>query len=129
MEYFPLTFFQQSFWDTLDYMNVNTLNLSCIMFFDRKLKTGLFKEAINRVIMNNDGFRIRLSKINDQVHQYVSDYKKTDIEVCDFRNIKDLSLLDEWMQKEDDKAMPLFGCDLFEFKILDFPVMTFEPVA
>ncbi len=119
MEYCGLTLVQNGMCSMLEHMDENCMNLSCIIFFDGRMDTNLLKDAIHRVIVKNDGLRIRLTRNDNEVVQYLCDCEKKDIEVCDLGPVKGTPFLEDWLDSENEKPMKLFNCELFQFKILD----------
>ena len=119
MEYCGLTLVQSGMCSMLEHMEENCMNLSCIVFFDGRRDMNLLKDAIHRVIMKNDALRIRLTLKDKEAVQYLCDYEKKDIEICDLGPVKSTPFLSEWLENENKKPIKLFDCELFQFKILD----------
>ena len=115
---YNLTYPEQSIYLTEQfYKNTNVNNICGTAIIDSKLDFEALKKAINYVVLKNDSFRIHFIQDNQDIKQYVNNYKYFDIEIIDIKgkeNVKDI---------ENDvlkRHFSLFDNDLFEFKIFRF---------
>jgi len=99
------------------------ISLHTSAFFIRykhELDKALLEQAINKVIQENDGLRLRIAKPDreDGSYQYVHDFKKISLKELNFtgpHSEKRLRQWIRWIKKVDPKPMPFFDSDLFSF--------------
>ena len=81
-ELFELTNPQKSIWYTEQFYEGTTVNNICVSgTLYGKINEDILKQAINNVVLQNDSFRIHVIIENNIPKQYISDYKKFDIDV------------------------------------------------
>ena len=91
----------------LTYPQKNILNISnlypnsaisCISGTFKIVGNGnveLLKKAINLYVKNNDGMRVRISKVNDEYVQYIADYDELVFDELNFDSERGLYLWEE----------------------------------
>lgn len=115
---YNLTYPEQSIYLTEQfYKNTNVNNICGTAIIDSKINFDALKKAINYVVLKNDSFRIHFVQDNQEVKQYISDYKEFDIEVIDIKEKEDIAVIEN---NSLQKHFHLFDKDLFEFKIFKF---------
>ena len=81
-ELFELTNPQKSIWYTEQFYAGTTVNNICVSgTLYGQVDENILKQAINNVVRQNDSFRIHVVLDNNVVKQYISDYKKFNIDV------------------------------------------------
>ena len=81
-------------------------------FFDR-VDLELMKKAINKLIENADGLRLRLKNDNGEVSQYIEPYKKEEIEIVKLHGEDPIVQCEKWMRKPFS-----FTSKLYDFKLV-----------
>ena len=115
---YSLTYPQQSVYLTEQfYKNSNVNNIVGTAIIERKVDFDILKKSINYVVNMNDGFRIHLTKVKDEIKQYIADYKEFDIEIVDIKGKKEVINVENALAQ---KHFELFDSDLVEFKLFRF---------
>ena len=98
--YYDLTNPQKSIFLTEQYYsNTNVNNICGTAIIKDKLNFCLLEQAINNVIKNNDSFRIRFIKQENNLKQYIEDYKFIPIEIVELEDKKSLKNLEDSLVK------------------------------
>ena len=115
-ELFELTNPQKSIWYTEQFYEGTTVNNICVSgTLYGNINEDLLKQAINNVIEQNDSFRIHIVlKENNIPKQYISDYKKFDIDV---EYINSESEIKQIEKNEAKFKFNIDDSDLFRFKL------------
>ncbi len=93
----------------------NTCNVLTVSIkFHRDLDYYKLERTLNKLIELNDSFRIRLTKNNNNIKQYIEEYTYQEIELI---NLKDEEKLEEYIDNYKRISIDIFK-ELFEFKIL-----------
>ena len=84
---YELTNPQKSIYLTEQYYSGTTINNICgTSIINSTLDFELLKKAINIVIKNNDSFQIHFKLENNNLKQFLSDYKYQNIEIIDIQD-------------------------------------------
>lgn len=116
-DYYKLTNAQENILEVeqslLTYDNTcNILTVSIKFYSD--LNYDKLERTLNKLIELNDSFRIRLTKNNNNIKQYIEEYTYQEIELI---NLKDEEKLEEYIDNYKRISIDIFK-ELFEFKIL-----------
>lgn len=115
-KYYNLTNPQKSIWYTEEAIYGTTISNICTSgIIYENVNLDLLKEAINLVVKQNDSFRIHIVKKEGNIKQYISDYKKFDIDVTQINNYAELKEIEN---EEASKKFDLIDSDLYRFKIV-----------
>ena len=116
---YPLTNPQKSIYLTEEYYkgtNINNVGGPITIYqsvdFDKLI------QAIKQTIKQNDGCRIMVSKNDEKVIQWVSDYKDFPIEIID---VSSETKLDELAKEVISNPLFLYNSYLFKFVVFRFP--------
>ena len=114
-ELFELTNPQKSIWYTEQFYEGTTVNNICVSgTLYGKINEDILKQAINNVVLQNDSFRIHVIIENNIPKQYISDYKKFDIDV---EYINSESEIKQIEKNEAKFKFNIDDSDLFRFKL------------
>ncbi|MEN6349572.1 MAG: amino acid adenylation domain-containing protein [Syntrophomonas sp.] len=118
---YPLTHAQKRVWYVdMMYENSCISNIACTCRFKEEVNFEILKKAINMSIYKNDGLRLRMVEIKDDVRQYVSEFKEIDFEAFDFSQDQDDRRLNDWLKVKAAQPFKLIDTELFEFALLKF---------
>ena len=82
-------------------------------FFDR-VDLELMKKAINKLIENADGLRLRLKNDNGEISQYIEPYREEKIEIIKLDGENPMVQSEKWMRKPFG-----FTSKLYDFKLVE----------
>ncbi|MGN0629912.1 MAG: condensation domain-containing protein, partial [Ruminococcus sp.] len=88
-----------------------------IMLIDGKKDLSELKRAVNEIYRLNDALRIRISEVEGEIYQTVTDYKERDIKVLCFENKAEL---DSYAESYAKSPLDFYG-SLSETKIIILP--------
>jgi len=112
---YELTNPQKSIWYTEQFYAGTTVNNICVSgTLYGQIDEDILKQAINNVVQQNDSFRIHVILENNIARQYISDYKKFNIDV-EYINVE--SEVIELEKKEAEYKFDIIDSDLFRFKL------------
>ena len=101
------------------YAKTNVTNLVSTLEVNAILDFEYFEQAINKVIENNDSFRIHFIEENGETQQYIAEYQYCKMNVI---NIQDESELNNVIQEIGKKLFNLNSTEnLFEFTLYKYP--------
>lgn len=111
---YGLTNPQKNIWQTeqVNEKNSSVNHIYAVMKLEEKLDENILEQTLNDIIKFNDSFRIKIKKEDNDIKQYISDYKWVNIEkqITTAENVK--TVLDNY------KTANLSLDKLFSFKIL-----------
>ena len=117
-KYINLTYPQKSILLTENfYKNTSVNNICGTAIIDNILDFDKLKKAINTVERENDIFRIRLVKKQNEVKQYLSDVKQTNLQIIDIKDKSEVEKIENMLM---ERKFSLYESDLYEFKIFRF---------
>lgn len=117
-ELFELTNPQKNIWNTEQFYKGSTIgNLVGTLIIDEPVNFVLLKKAINIVIKNNDGLRLRLLLAHNTVRQYISSYNPIDFEILELPTIGSLKDVENNIV---NISFNIINTNLFEFTIFKF---------
>lgn len=119
-EIYELTFPQNNIW-LVDRMYSNT-NINVITGFiniKNDFNIDFCKEAINKIIENNDAMRINIILENDVPYQKITKYSYVDIKVIDMENTTDEER-EKYIHNLKNSPIDIHGEKLYEFYILKY---------
>ena len=116
--FYDLTNPQKSIYLTEQYYsNTSINNILGTAVISEKIDFSKLEQAINLVVQKNDNLRIKLIKQNDNLKQYIEDFKFVQIEI---KNLKDEAELKEY--ETSIVQTPInFEEKTYDFKIFRFP--------
>ena len=116
---YQLTNPQKSIWYTEQFFKNTPINNICsYAVIHENLNFDVLKKAINLVVKQNDAFRLQFCLQNNEIMQYVKEYKEFDIEIIDLVNEKQLQKLEKDLSNE---IFDIFNSDLYLVKLIQFP--------
>lgn len=116
-KYYDLTLAQGVMYYALRYSpKKNITNIGSSIWFDTEVDVSLFEKAIYKSVERIDALRLRLTKVDKVIKQYVSDEKPSKIRVEDFSNIS-VKEVEEKFDAWTAEAMKWKDCELYEFVI------------
>jgi hypothetical protein len=80
------------------------------------IDTELLRKAINCIIYNNEGLRIRITVINGIPLQYISENNEYIVNIHDFRKSDKINE-EEWLQTKINYKFTLLNSTLFSFDL------------
>lgn len=110
---FNLTTPQEAIWaQEMYYSNTSINNAPGNLHIDEPVDFDVLKKAINIVIKNHDGMRLKIT-LDGEPKQYVEDFISKDFEILEFENKEQLK---EWSVS---KAQTSFG-NILDKELFDF---------
>ena len=117
--YHPLTHPQKRIY-YIDKLNTGTSlhNIGGSLNIPTPIDIEIMKKAINLIIKNNEGLRLRFTEINEQPMQYVSEFEEQDIPFHDFTTQSNpKEAYTKWGKSTFTKSFSLADEQLFHFAI------------
>ena len=99
------------------YSNTSINNILGTAVISEKIDFSKLEQAINIVIQKNDNLRIKFINNNDNLKQYIEDFKFTQIEIKNLENEQELKEFEHSLVQTPIK----FEEKTYEFKIFRFP--------
>ena len=118
-EYFQLTYPQKRIW-YMDTINSNSQlnNIGGSLNIKQDIDISVMKQTINEVIKLNDGLRLRFKEKENNVLQYVEEFKKNDIDFFDFSdNEEPENEFKKWRKRVFYKRFDIYNEKLYYFAI------------
>jgi amino acid adenylation domain-containing protein len=124
-EYFPLSHAQKRiYYAEKTHPDTGCENLAFTMKYPGELNREFLQEAVNHVLMKNDGLRQRIVEIEQdnsiEPAQYISAHREYWLDYLDFSGNAEESALAEWMEINTRKPFDFIDHDLFYFAFLKF---------
>lgn len=115
MKMYDLTNPQNNIWlIEQHYSNTNVGNIVGILNFQREIDISILIQAVNLLIKNNEGLRIKIKNEIDSLKQYVDLYNKFDIPIIKLEKNK----VEEYINKFSKVPFNLTDNKLYTFEIL-----------
>lgn len=96
------------------FKNTSISNIGGYSRFFEKVNLVLMKKAINKLIENADGLRIRLKNNNGEISQYIMPFEPEDIEIINLNGEDPIKQSEKWMRQPFG-----FASKLYEFKLVE----------
>lgn len=96
------------------FKNTSISNIGGYSRFFEKVDLVLMKKAINKLIENADGLRIRLKNNNGEISQYIMPFEPEDIEIINLEGEDPIKQSEKWMRQPFG-----FASKLYEFKLVE----------
>lgn len=110
-----LTFPQMNMYDTEKFFGGTSIcNVGGCIFFGNNASIDVLKQAINKLISNSDGIRIRLDVKENVPMQYAKEYNEEEIEIINLEQESYKDILKKWMDEPFDLSQKLYS-----FKIIN----------
>ncbi|MEQ8171667.1 MAG: condensation domain-containing protein, partial [Candidatus Eremiobacterota bacterium] len=120
MKYYELTHPQKRIWFNEEkYEGTSFANIAFTVKYREKIDFSLLEKAINTVIKQNEGLRIRLKKADTGYVQYVLPFIDYVPEYLDFSD-KDEIVINQWLNNKTNEPFTLVDSDLFSFFLIKF---------
>ena len=117
-ELYDLTNPQKSIWVTEEfYKGTSIENIVGIAKFSEAVDFDKLKESINIFVKSTDSFRIKLIKQNNEIKQFIDDFKPITFETIAVKNNKDIKDLEKNFAKT---RLELFDSYLFKAKLFNY---------
>ncbi|WNV78293.1 amino acid adenylation domain-containing protein [Bacillus atrophaeus] len=118
IQLYPLTDAQQRIWNTeILYPRTALCHLSGIIKIKGQINIGLLEKSINIVIQQNDALRIKLTQDNNEIKQYIEEYKYRKLKFIDFNDSKDQFQSFSQLKEYNITPMKLLDSELYKFVI------------
>lgn len=118
-EYYPLTHPQKGIWLTESfYKGTGVCNIAQSVKLGKELELEFLQNAINKVIEQNDGIRLRMVETKGEISQIVSPYREYQLETVDFSSDENENDVRAWVENHTKSAFCLLDSDLFYFAVL-----------
>ncbi len=120
---YPLTHAQKRIYYTERLFPGRSCNtLAFIVRFNRELEKKPWQQAINILLQNNDGLRLRVVEFETdrEPWQYIAPYRRYDPGSFDFSSASSAAF-EEWKRSAAREPFSLIDSDLFYFAYLKFP--------
>jgi amino acid adenylation domain-containing protein/non-ribosomal peptide synthase protein (TIGR01720 family) len=118
-KYYPLTNNQEMIWYTEKlYPNTSIGNNAGTLEIIGYADPLLLEQAVNNLIKNNDGLRLKIVEGSEGPLQYISEFKYVKFDVYDFTGSNDRTDLEEWEVRMTEIPFNLIDSNLFYFAIL-----------
>ncbi|MFA6308744.1 MAG: amino acid adenylation domain-containing protein [Clostridia bacterium] len=115
---YPLTQAQLAIWQTEKvYPGTGFGNIPGIVRIKEPIDRVQLERAINLVIQNNDGMRIKINEENGLPSQFISKYKYENFDYMDFSKSGGLKGLYKWDEYKNGSVFKLIDSELFYFTI------------
>jgi iturin family lipopeptide synthetase B len=121
--YYPLTHAQKRiYYDEKIHPGTSAGTQAFLVKYREILDKPLLEEAVNKVILKNEGFRLRIVEFElaSDPSQYVSPYKKISLDSFDFSGPDSERRMREWVKKITETPIELWDSDLFYFAYIRF---------
>lgn len=119
--YYPLTHAQQRIWYAeMTYPGTNAENFIYTIRWKADIDFILLTRALNQVIAQNEGLRLRIREQDFEIKQYLMDYQTYRFDFFDFSGNGGLDKYAEWIEAELRTPLPLMDTDLFYFGLVKF---------
>ncbi|MGA4919719.1 condensation domain-containing protein, partial [Bacillus subtilis] len=118
IQLYPLTDAQHRIWNTeILYPRTALCHLSGIIKIKGQINIGLLEKSINIVIQQNDALRIKLTQDNNEIKQYIEEYKYRKLKFIDFNDSKDQFQSFSQLKEYNITPMKLLDSELYKFVI------------
>jgi amino acid adenylation domain-containing protein/thioester reductase-like protein len=115
---YPLTHPQKSIWYTEKmYPNTSIGNIAGTIRLKGSIDYAALEKAFNIFLKKNDGIRMRITEVNGEPMQYVSDFQYYKPVFIDF-SAKPIESLFQWDGEATQKPFKLINSDLFYFALI-----------
>lgn len=116
---YPLTHPQKRVWYAEKiYDNAPFYNIGGCMRIKGDIDIVLLEDTLNLLIKNNVAFRLRIVMIDDEVKQFVNQYKRESIEFLDFSVYKEPNNeLQNWLDNQNEISLLKEQSNLYYFAI------------
>lgn len=116
---YPLTHPQKRIWYIEKiYPGTSLYNIGGTVRIKGTIDFSILEEAINALIKNNEGLRLRFVEENTKVEQYVSCYEKIKLDLIDFTKLENPEKeFTKWVKKEAKKPFLMEDERLFYFAL------------
>lgn len=112
---------QKSIWFTEKfYPDIGFANIALLSYLGTDYDFEIVEKAINRVLLFNEGLRLRMLEQDGEVKQYVHEFKSYKLNYLDLNSSSlDNVDLDKWAKEETRKPFKLIDSDLFFFTLIE----------
>ena len=120
-KYYELTIPQQNIW-LVEQLNPNTNinNIYGTLSIKKSLDLNILKNAINKIIENNDALRIRIDEIDSKPMQYISDYEYDDLPIY-YLDSDDKNRIDNIINTIGLEHINIINNKLYDLRLISTP--------
>lgn len=120
-KYYKLTAPQENIYLREEYYNCTSINnISFTYCIHKKLDLNICQKVINNIIEYNEGLRLRITKQNNNIVQYISEFEKENIEIVNYFD-KDMEFIKNEMAEDAKIPFDFYNNKLYKFKIYVLP--------
>ena len=120
-KYYNLTNAQNVMYYALRYSpKKNITNIGTSLWINEEVNIDLFKEALNKSIKRVDALNLRLTEVDKQIKQYITNDEPKDTPVVDYSN-KTIPEIEAEFDKLAQVGMKWKECELYDFLIAKLP--------
>lgn len=114
---YPLSNPQMSIWYTEKlYTETSISNIAGTLRINGDIDLSILNAAVNLVVKNNEGLRLRITEASGTPMQYVSDFIERQYDVVDFSNAP-IEALYKWEEEQSRIPLPMIDHELFYMAI------------
>ncbi|NIM16561.1 MAG: amino acid adenylation domain-containing protein [Candidatus Aminicenantes bacterium] len=119
--YYPLTHAQKRiYYDEKIHPGTSAGTQAFIVRYKEILDKKLLEQAISKVILKNEGFRLRMVEIEHEPAQYIAPFREIYLDEFDFSGPNSECRMREWVKKITETPIELWDSDLFYFAYIRF---------
>lgn len=117
VKFYNLTHPQKRIWYLENiYPNTSLFNIGGPVRIKGAVDLTILKNAVNCFIYKNEGIRLRIVKKDNDVKQYISEFREIDPDFIDFSLFEQPEeKFNKWVEEQAQKPFSLLDNDLFEF--------------
>jgi FkbH-like protein len=120
-QFYSLTHSQQRIWfSEINNWGGMAQNIMNTVIIEGPIDLEILSKAIHRVIMNNEGLRLRITEINGEIQQYVAPYQQIQLDCHDFSGADGAAKLEQWLAYQRSTPLELMDGNLFYFGLARF---------
>lgn len=118
-ELLKLTEQQKSIWNTeIFYSGTSINNIGGYIYIKQKVDFDILTKTVNLYVKHNDNARIHFISKDNEIYQFVSEYKEFSVDITDVKNIEEIK---KFATKALNKPFENFESDLFKFHFFKLP--------
>lgn len=116
---YELSHHQKLIWYTEKYYpNTSLQVIAGTVYFKTEIDLDILGKAVNLVVKNNDGMRLRVLELEVEPKQYVADYEEENIDVLDFSYSNSEHDINRWTDNETRTPFSIVDSKLYDFAII-----------
>lgn len=117
--YYPLTIPQESIWDIEKfYRDSSYANIAMTVIIHERVDLDLLEEAINIILQQHEGLRLRIEEHEAKPRQYVSNFSKQGLERLDFSSPGSSKNFAKWQENQTGIPLNKINSNLYSFVLI-----------